>query len=37
MAQDAGLVSSRRVGRWTFYRRNETTIREFLDCLNRQV
>jgi len=37
MLQRAGLVSSKRVGQWTFYRRNETTIREFLDCLSRQV
>jgi ArsR family transcriptional regulator len=37
MLQRAGLVTSRRIGQWTFYTRNETTIRAFLDCLNRQV
>jgi ArsR family transcriptional regulator len=37
MLQRAGLVSSKRIGQWTFYRRDEATIREFLDCLKKQV
>ena len=32
--QRAGLVSSRRVGQWIFYKRNEETIKAFLDQLN---
>ncbi len=32
--QRAGLITSRRVGQWIFYRRNEDTIRSFLDQLN---
>lgn len=31
--QRAGLVSSRRVGQWVFYKRNEETIAEFLKTI----
>ncbi|MFJ7976761.1 ArsR/SmtB family transcription factor [Peribacillus sp. NPDC096379] len=27
--RNAGLLESRRIGQWTYYRRNEETIREF--------
>lgn len=37
MLQRAGLVTSKRIGQWTFYRRDEATIRAFLNELNRQV
>ena len=32
--QRAGLVSTRRVGQWVFFHRNEETIKTFLDQLN---
>ena len=32
--QKAGLVTSQKVGQWIFYKRNEETIRAFLDHLN---
>jgi DNA-binding transcriptional ArsR family regulator len=32
--QRAGLVNSRRVGQWIFFKRNEETIKAFLDQLN---
>jgi DNA-binding transcriptional ArsR family regulator len=32
--QRAGLVSSRRVGQWIFYQRNEETIQAFLAHMN---
>ena len=32
--QRAGLVSSKRVGQWVFFKRNEETIQAFLDQLN---
>ena len=30
----AGLVTSRRVGQWIFYKRDEETIKAFLDHMN---
>jgi ArsR family transcriptional regulator len=35
--QRAGLVTTRRVGQWIFYKRNEETIAEFLTCLQRDL
>jgi DNA-binding transcriptional ArsR family regulator len=32
--QKAGLVTSHKIGQWIFYKRNEETIRAFLDHLN---
>ena len=32
--QRASLVTSRRVGQWIFYKRNEETIKAFLDHMN---
>jgi DNA-binding transcriptional ArsR family regulator len=32
--QRAGLVTSRRVGQWIFFQRNEEAIQAFLDQLN---
>jgi DNA-binding transcriptional ArsR family regulator len=32
--QRAGLVTSKRVGQWIFFKRNEETIRAFLDHMN---
>jgi DNA-binding transcriptional ArsR family regulator len=32
--QRAGLVTSRRVGQWVFFKRNETVISQFLAQLN---
>lgn len=32
--QRAGLVSTRRVGQWVFYQRNEEVIQAFLEQLN---
>ncbi|OJF96956.1 ArsR/SmtB family transcription factor [Pararhizobium antarcticum] len=35
--QRAGLVSTRRVGQWIFYRRNEETIAAFLTDISRTL
>lgn len=35
--QRAGLVTSRRVGQWIFFKRNETTIQAFLDHINNRL
>ena len=32
--QRAGLVTSQRVGQWIYYKRNEETIKAFLDQMN---
>ena len=32
--QRAGLITSRRVGQWIFYKRDEETIKAFLDHMN---
>lgn len=32
--QRAGLVTNCREGQWIFFKRNETTIKAFLECLN---
>jgi len=33
----AGLVTTRRVGQWIFYKRNEETIADFLQQLSRDL
>lgn len=35
--QRAGLVTTRRVGQWVFYKRNEETIAAFLACLQKEL
>ena len=35
--QRAGLVTSRRVGQWIFFKRNEETIQAFLDHINNRL
>lgn len=35
--QKAGLVETRRIGQWVYYRRNETNIRALLDALERNL
>ena len=35
--QRAGLVTTRRLGQWVFYKRNETTITEFLATLQKEL
>lgn len=35
--QRAGLVSSRKVGQWHFFRRNEEAIQAFLEHLSRDL
>jgi len=35
--QRAGLVSTRRVGQWVFYRRDEAAIAAFLEQLGREL
>lgn len=37
MLKQAGLVKSERHGQWTFYRRDEDTIREFLDSFKEEL
>jgi DNA-binding transcriptional ArsR family regulator len=32
--QKAGLISSKRVGQWAFFSRNEETIQAFIDHMN---
>ena len=35
--QRAGLVSSKRIGQWIFFKRNEETIQAFLDHVNHKL
>ncbi|MFX3633875.1 MAG: ArsR/SmtB family transcription factor [Candidatus Pristimantibacillus sp.] len=35
--QKAGLLHSKRVGQWTYYRRNEETIREFYEYVKKDL
>jgi len=35
--QRAGLVTTRRLGQWVFYKRNEETIAAFLACLQKDL
>ena len=35
--QRAGLVSTRKVGQWIFYSRNEPLIERFLQCLRQDL
>jgi ArsR family transcriptional regulator len=37
MLQRAGLVTSKRIGQWVFYQRNEKTIREFLKQMKQDL
>lgn len=35
--QRAELVSSKRVGQWIFFKRNDATVQAFLDYMNHQL
>ena len=35
--QRAGLVESRRIGKWTYYRRNEGTIQQFAEYIKNDL
>lgn len=35
--QKAGLLESERIGKWTYYRRNEKTIQEFSDYIKEKL
>ena len=35
--QRAGLISSRKVGQWHFFKRNEETIQQFLTQMSQQL
>ena len=35
--QRAGLISSRKVGQWHFFKRNEETIQEFLKTFSKEL
>ncbi|TWB70878.1 ArsR family transcriptional regulator [Nitrospirillum amazonense] len=37
MLQRAGLLTSHRVGQWTFYRRDEALINEFMSTFGKQL
>ena len=37
MLQRAGLVSSTRVGQWTYYQRNEQTFKSLSDIINSEI
>jgi len=35
--KNAGLLDSERIGKWTYYRRNEKTIKEFADYVQNKL
>ncbi|MFJ7508934.1 ArsR/SmtB family transcription factor [Peribacillus simplex] len=35
--QKAGLLESERVGQWTYYRRNEKTIHQFIEYVQKEL
>ncbi|NEW09070.1 helix-turn-helix transcriptional regulator [Paenibacillus sp. SYP-B3998] len=35
--QKAGLLESERIGKWTYYRRNEKTIQEFSEYIKKEL
>jgi ArsR family transcriptional regulator len=35
--QKAGLLESERIGKWTYYRRNEKTIQEFSEYIQQKL
>ncbi|MBP1992241.1 ArsR family transcriptional regulator [Paenibacillus eucommiae] len=35
--QKAGLLESERIGKWTYYRRNEKTIQEFSEYIQKTL
>ncbi|AJS58653.1 ArsR/SmtB family transcription factor [Paenibacillus sp. IHBB 10380] len=35
--QQAGLLQSERIGKWTYYRRNDKTIQEFSDYVRNEL
>jgi len=37
MMKKAGLLESERIGKWTFYRRNEKTIQEFAEYVQKEL
>jgi ArsR family transcriptional regulator len=37
MLQRAGLLESRRYGKWTYYRRNEENIRKLADYIATRI
>lgn len=37
MMQNAGLLESKRIGKWTYYRRNEKVIREFCEYIQKDL
>ena len=37
MMQKAGLLESKRIGKWTYYRRNEAVIQEFAEFIKHEL
>ncbi|MGG0655180.1 ArsR/SmtB family transcription factor [Rummeliibacillus pycnus] len=37
MMQNAGLLESKRIGKWTYYRRNEKVIKEFSEYIQKEL
>ncbi|HWI48618.1 MAG TPA: ArsR family transcriptional regulator [Rummeliibacillus sp.] len=37
MMQNAGLLESKRIGKWTYYRRNEKVIKEFSEYIQKDL
>lgn len=37
MMQKAGLLESKRMGKWTYYRRNEQVFQEFADFIKKEL
>jgi len=35
--QQAGLLQSERIGKWTYYRRNEKTVQQFSDYIRNEL
>lgn len=37
MLQNAGLIKAKRIGQWTYYKRDEENIRKIIDLLSREL
>jgi DNA-binding transcriptional ArsR family regulator len=37
MLQNAGLIKAKRVGQWTYYKRDEENIKKIIELLSRDL
>jgi DNA-binding transcriptional ArsR family regulator len=37
MLQNAGLIKAKRIGQWTYYKRDEENIRKIIDLLTKEL